>query len=56
MHPLAGAVHVDIRRTALNVDVVCDAYHLPFGDESFTVVHASHILEHRVYDCGSDRI
>jgi ubiquinone/menaquinone biosynthesis C-methylase UbiE len=42
-------IHVDIRRDAFHVEVICDAQRLPFRDKAFTFVHASHILEHLEY-------
>lgn len=41
-----NTVRVDIDRAAFKVDVVATAEALPFKTGSFTVVHASHILEH----------
>ena len=40
-----GDVNVDIDRSSL-ADVICDAQHLPFKDNSFKIVKASHIIEH----------
>ena len=47
-YPLKGenVVHVDIDRQWPHVEVVCDIHHLPFRDEAFSVVHASHVVEH----------
>jgi len=39
-------VHVDITKKAFHVEVVCDAQCLPFIDNGFSTVNASHILEH----------
>ena len=41
-------VHVDVLR-AEDVEVVCDAHHLPFKDKCFSLVHASHVIEHLKY-------
>jgi len=38
-------VHCDISRNA-SVDVLCDAHHLPFRDNIFSIVYASHVIEH----------
>jgi predicted SAM-dependent methyltransferase len=39
------SVCTDVRKTPV-VDVVCDARDLPFEDNSFDHVYASHIIEH----------
>lgn len=39
-------LHVDIDKRAFHVEVVCDAHYLPFMNDVFELVHASHILEH----------
>jgi hypothetical protein len=39
-------IHVDIDPTAYHLETSCDIHKLPFQDNSFTTVHASHILEH----------
>jgi ubiquinone/menaquinone biosynthesis C-methylase UbiE len=39
----------DIHKTKWNkrfVQLLCDVQHLPFQDESFGIVYASHVLEH----------
>jgi SAM-dependent methyltransferase len=40
-----NVIHIDIDRTA-KINVLCDAHVLPFKDDSFNIVHASHVLEH----------
>jgi glycosyltransferase involved in cell wall biosynthesis/SAM-dependent methyltransferase len=40
-----AAINVDVSADG-KPDVVADARHLPFASESFTVVRASHVLEH----------
>lgn len=46
MRPI-GDVNCDIvKQTHVQNFVVCDAHFLPFRDNSFDVVHASHVLEH----------
>jgi len=40
-----GAIGVDLRKTT-SVDIVADARHLPFANESFEYVYSSHIIEH----------
>lgn len=47
-HYLEGdqIIHIDINKTAFHLEVLCDAYYLPFRDNCFEIVHASHILEH----------
>ena len=40
-----GAIGLDFRRTD-SVDILADARHMPFIDESFDCVYSSHILEH----------
>lgn len=46
-----NTVHVDIHRPAFSLDLIADAYILPFEDKSFDIVHASHILEHLSNPC-----
>jgi len=41
-----NVIHIDVDRTAVHLEVQCDAYNLPFQSNSFSTVHASHILEH----------
>lgn len=38
-------------KMAFHLEVVCDIYNLPFKPNSFSVVHASHILEHLKNPC-----
>ncbi|MEM2582243.1 MAG: methyltransferase domain-containing protein [Candidatus Caldarchaeum sp.] len=38
-------IHCDVARGE-HLEVLCDAHHLPFRDEAFRIVHASHLLEH----------
>jgi ubiquinone/menaquinone biosynthesis C-methylase UbiE len=38
--------HVDIDRQAYSIETQCDIHNLPFKENSFQIVHASHILEH----------
>jgi ubiquinone/menaquinone biosynthesis C-methylase UbiE len=38
-------VHVDVGRGD-HLEVVCDAQHLPFRDKCFSMVYASHVIEH----------
>jgi len=47
-HSLEGdnIIHVDIDKSAFHVEVVSDIHNLSFKDDSFDVVHVSHILEH----------
>jgi len=45
-HQTCEVVHVDINEDSPHLEVICDAYHLPFVSNSFLLVHASHILEH----------
>jgi predicted SAM-dependent methyltransferase len=40
-----GSICIDVRRTSI-VDVVCDARKLPFPNEMFDHIYASHIIEH----------
>lgn len=42
---IPGFVHIDAK-PAPHVDVVCMAEHLPFPDESASLIYASHVLEH----------
>lgn len=44
--PLKKALHTDINKKALDLDVMCDAHYLPFMDSVFSVVYSSHVLEH----------
>jgi len=48
-HPLFvrrdDVVHCDVAR-GKHLEVLCDAHHLPFRDNAFRIVHASHLLEH----------
>jgi len=39
-------VHIDIDKTSFHLEVCCDAHNLPFKDNCFSIVYASHILEH----------
>lgn len=39
-------IHIDIDRKAFHIELVCDAHLLPFKNDSFQIVYASHILEH----------
>jgi len=41
-----NVIHVDINRLSKHLELVCDAYYLPFQNNKFQIVHASHILEH----------
>ena len=43
-----NVVHADIDREAYHLEVLCDLYYLPFRAESFSLVYASHIVEHLV--------
>jgi SAM-dependent methyltransferase len=40
-----GDVNVDVSKGSL-ADVICDAEHLPFADNAFTIVRSSHLIEH----------
>ena len=40
-----GDIKIDIRSLS-NIDVLCDAQHLPFRENAFSHVYASHIVEH----------
>jgi len=40
-----GDIGVDLRKL-LRVDVVCDVHNLPFGNEAFTEVRSSVVIEH----------
>lgn len=44
-----NVVHVDLDRGAKHLEVRADTHVLPFKDKSFSVVYASHILEHLEY-------
>ncbi len=41
-----NVIHIDIDRTAVHLEVQCDAYNLPFRKNIFSRVYARHILEH----------
>jgi ubiquinone/menaquinone biosynthesis C-methylase UbiE len=41
----SGDVNVDIEKNSF-ADVICDAQFLPFRDNSFRIVRASHVIEH----------
>jgi len=41
----AEVIYCDVSKNAL-VDVVCDAHYLPFRDNVFEIVYASHVIEH----------
>jgi ubiquinone/menaquinone biosynthesis C-methylase UbiE len=41
-----GVLHLDIKRGIKPVDIIADTHHLPFRDDAFTLVYASHVLEH----------
>lgn len=38
-------IHQDIRKLP-GIDLVCDARHIPYPDNSFTDIFASHVIEH----------
>ena len=38
-------IHVDIGHGE-HLEVLCDAHYLPFKDKCFSIVHASHVIEH----------
>ena len=42
----SNVIHIDICKHAFHVEVVADAHYLPFSEDVFDIVHASHILEH----------
>lgn len=44
----AGMIGLDFRRT-VSVDVIADAFMLPFMNESFDCVFSSHLIEHFSY-------
>jgi len=46
-----NVLHVDIDRRGYHLETVCDIHHLPFRSGMFTVVHASHVLEHVENPC-----
>ena len=48
LKPLKGenVIHIDIVKTSFHLEVQCDAQNLPFKDNSFSTVYASHVLEH----------
>ena len=39
-------VHIDVLPGSFCLELVCSGFKLPFLDESFDVVHCSHVLEH----------
>ena len=41
-----NVIHADLDRNISQLDMVCDLSNLPFKDNSFDIVHASHIIEH----------
>lgn len=41
-----NVIHADLDRNAYHLEVLCDAHELPFKENCFSIVHASHILEH----------
>jgi len=41
-----NVTHIDLSKKAYHLEVVADIWRLPFADDSFDIVHASHILEH----------
>jgi ubiquinone/menaquinone biosynthesis C-methylase UbiE len=48
LKPLEGknTIHIDVRRTAVHIEVQCDVHYLPFQSNGFSTIYASHILEH----------
>lgn len=45
-----NVIHVDIDRRAFHLEVICDIRFLPFINDYFYAVNASHILEHIASD------
>jgi len=43
-----NVIHADIDRKAYDLEILCDVHYLPFKEESFTLVFASHIVEHLI--------
>jgi ubiquinone/menaquinone biosynthesis C-methylase UbiE len=39
-------IHADIDRRAINLEILCSIYDLPFKDQSIPIVLASHLFEH----------
>lgn len=50
VNPVEGenVVHFDINRSEKHLELVGDAQNLPFREDTFNMVHASHVLEHVV--------
>jgi len=43
---LENTIHADIERISEHLEIICDAYRLPFRKNTFWLIHASNILEH----------
>ncbi len=41
-----NVIHIDIVKTGFHIEAQCDIHNLPFLNNAFEIVHASHILEH----------
>lgn len=39
-------LHLDIMKGLKPIDIIADTHFLPFRDDAFTLVYASHVLEH----------
>jgi len=39
-------IHIDINKNAKHLDIQCSVYNLPFQNMCFSIVYASHIIEH----------
>jgi len=45
----SNVINIDIQKTNFNkefLDILCDAQYLPFRNEMFEIVYASHVMEH----------
>ena len=39
-------IHIDIRKDAHHIELLCDTHKLPYADNSFDIIFCSHVLEH----------
>lgn len=50
-----NVIHADLNSNISQLDIVCDISNLPFKDDTFDIVHASHVIEHILNPCKAVR-